>query len=161
MSEFKVRPIQPEDDEKIAAVIRNVLIEMGVPKVGTAYEDVSLDCMYETYDKNRCIYYVVAKGEEIYGGGGIAPLIGEEETICELQKMYFLSEIRGKGLGKSVIEKCIAFAAEQNYQKCYLETMPYMEAARKLYRKLGFSSLPAPIGNTGHYSCQEWMIKEL
>ena len=75
--------------------------------------------------------------------------------------MYFLDEVRGKGLGKQVIEKCIDFAEKSGYKKIYLETMPYMEAARKLYRRLGFVSLERPMGDTGHYSCQEWMIKEL
>ena len=158
---YKIRPIEPKDDTKIAVVIRSVLVEMGVPKVGTAYEDASLDAMYNTYDKQGCKYFVVVNEDEVLGGGGIAPLEGGDKDICELQKMYFLDEVRGKGLGKQVIEKCIDFAEKSGYKKIYLETMPYMEAARKLYRRLGFVSLERPMGDTGHYSCQEWMIKEL
>jgi len=36
-----------------------------------------------------------------------------------------------------------------------------MKDARKLYAKVGFQSLEKPIGDTGHYSCNVWMIKEL
>jgi putative acetyltransferase len=36
-----------------------------------------------------------------------------------------------------------------------------MEAASRLYRKNGFVNLEKPLGNTGHYSCNVWMIKEL
>ena len=32
-----IREIQKEDNEQVAAVIRQVLIELNVPKVGTAY----------------------------------------------------------------------------------------------------------------------------
>ena len=48
-----IREIEPDDDPKIAQAIRSVLIEMGVPKVGTAYEDKALDCMTETYNQPR------------------------------------------------------------------------------------------------------------
>ncbi|WP_103071471.1 GNAT family N-acetyltransferase [Aquimarina sediminis] len=162
MSDLKIRPIQLEDNKAIAKVIRDVLIEMGVPKVGTAYEDKSLDSMFETYKQPGMGYYVVEEGGRVLGGAGIAPLDGVESIrVCELQKMYFLQETRGKGIGFRMINRCLDYAKKEGYTKCYLETMPYMEAARKLYRKVGFKSLEEPIGNTGHYSCQEWMIKDL
>ena len=46
---YTIREIQPNDNQQIAKVIREVLIEMGVPKVGTAYEDAALDMMFETF----------------------------------------------------------------------------------------------------------------
>lgn len=161
MSIIKIRPIRPDDNKSIAQIIRSVLIEMGVPKVGTAYEDESLDMMYETYAKEKSVFYVAEEQHKIIGGAGIAQLEGGEEGICELQKMYFLPEARGKGLGMQMIHKCLDFAKEQGFKRCYLETMPYMKAARKLYQKVGFTSIDAPLGDTGHYSCQAWMIKDL
>lgn len=162
MSNIKIRSIQQQDNELVARLIRDVLTEMGVPKIGTAYEDKSLDAMYETYDHPKMEYYVVVENDRIVGGAGIAPLEGETSVpICELQKMYFLPETRGKGIGYKMINKCLDYAKKQGYAKCYLETMPYMQAARKLYHKVGFMALEKPIGDTGHYSCQAWMIKDL
>ncbi len=161
MSTIKIRSVAPEDNKALAQVIRDVLIEMGVPKVGTAYEDEALDMMYETYNEPRKRYFVVEDNGRILGGAGIAQLEKESEDICELQKMYFLQEARGKGLGSEMMNKCLDFAREQGFTRCYLETMPYMEDARKLYGKVGFKSLDKPMGDTGHYSCQAWMIKEL
>ncbi|WP_298315407.1 GNAT family N-acetyltransferase [uncultured Aquimarina sp.] len=161
MSAIKIRSVAPADNKALAQVLRDVLIEMGVPKVGTAYEDEALDMMYETYDAPRKKYYVVEDNGRIIGGAGIGQLENESSEICELQKMYFLPEARGKGLGSQMMNKCLEFAKEQGFTKCYLETMPYMEDARKLYGKVGFTSLDAPMGDTGHYSCQAWMIKEL
>ena len=156
-----IREIELEDNSKIAKAIRSVLIEMGVPKVGTAYEDEALDCMAETYDAPKKIYFVVANANEILGGAGISPLDNYDGNICELQKMYFMPEARGKGLGSDMMAKCLQFAKEAGFDQCYLETLPYMKDARKLYRKVGFESLEKPMGNTGHYSCTEWMIKDL
>ncbi|GAA4274639.1 GNAT family N-acetyltransferase [Aquimarina gracilis] len=161
MEAIKIRTIKREDNQIIAAVIRSVLIEMGVPKVGTAYEDKALDMMFETYGQVRSSYFVIEENGKVIGGGGIAPLENGDADTCELQKMYFLPKARGKGVGHKMINVCLDFAKNQGYVKCYLETMPYMKAARKLYKKMGFVELEAPLGNTGHYSCQAWMIKEL
>ena len=156
-----IREITDADDPKIAAAIRSVLIEFGVPKVGTAYEHVTLDCMTETYNEDRKVYYVVEKGDAIIGGAGISPLDNYEGNVCELQKMYFMPEARGKGIGSAMMTKCLEFAASSGFEQCYLETMPYMDAARKLYRKFGFEGIEQPMGDTGHYSCTVWMIKNL
>ena len=75
--------------------------------------------------------------------------------------MYVLPSARGKGLGTELISKCLKKAKGFGFENCYLETMPYMEAARKLYEKNGFLKLSKPMGNTGHYSCNVWMLKKI
>ena len=156
-----IREIQPEDNQQIAAVIRAVLIELGVPKVGTAYADKALDMMFENYNKPTSAYYVVDFDGKIIGGSGVAQLDNYEGSICEFQKMYFLPEARGLGLGSEMIAICLDKAKKFGFEKCYLETMPYMQSAKALYKKNGFVSLDKPVGDTGHYSCNVWMIKDL
>ena len=158
---YILREIETKDNEQIATVIRDVLIELGVPKVGTAYEDKALDDMTEAYNKSTAAYYVLEYNGKIIGGAGIAQLDNYNGNICEFQKMYFLPEARGLGMGSKMISTCLKKAKELGFEKCYLETMPYMEAARALYKKNGFTSLDKPVGNTGHYSCNVWMIKNL
>ncbi|MCH3882592.1 GNAT family N-acetyltransferase [Tenacibaculum aquimarinum] len=159
--DFIIREIQQKDNPEIANVIRSVLVEFGAPKIGTAYEDKATDKMFENYQKPRSSYFVIEHKNKIVGGVGIALLDNFEGETCELQKMYFLPITRGKGLGSKLITKCLEKAKVLNYTHCYLETMPYMDAARALYKKNGFINLDKPMGNTGHYSCNVWMIKEL
>ena len=161
MNPIIIREIQKHDNEAVAAIVRNVLMEMGAPKVGTAYADPQLDFMFEAYAVPKAVYFVIEKNERIIGLAGIGPLENEVETICELQKMYFLPEARGLGLGFQMMQKCLQSAKDFGYKKCYLETMPYMEDAQKLYKKVGFEYLCEPLGNTGHTSCPVWMIKQL
>ncbi len=158
---YTIREIKPEDNKQVAKIIRDVLIEFGAPKAGTAYEDKALDFLYEAYNKPKSAYFVVVINNQIIGGAGIMKLQNSEDTICELQKMYFSSEARGKGIGAEMMETCLKKALDFGFGKCYLETLPYMEGARKLYQKTGFKSLDAPLGDTGHYSCTMWMIKYL
>lgn len=156
-----IRLIEKKDNPEIAKVIRSVLVDLNVPKVGTAYADKALDSMYETYQKPRAAYFVVVQDDTILGGAGVAQLDNFEGNICELQKMYFLTQARNKGIGSQMMEFCIAKAREFNFDKIYLETMDNMDEAQKLYKKAGFKYLQGPIGNTGHFSCPIQMLKEL
>ncbi len=158
---MRIRYIEKSDNTKIAAVIRKVIIEMGAPKTGIAYEDQELDAMFEAYEKDRFIYFVVENAKQIFGGAGIAPLKNGDPLICELQKMYFLPEARGKGLGKQMIQRCIDFAKVSNFKLCYIETMQNMKDAQKLYIKTGFKYIYHSFGNTGHSSCPIRMLKTL
>jgi putative acetyltransferase len=97
------------------------------------------------------------------GGIGYSRLKGTtpEEAICELQKLYFLPELRGKGLAKQMLALCIERAAELGFRQMYLESIPAMEAAINLYVKFGFRRLSGPMGNTGHTACPVHMLREL
>ena len=153
-----IRPIEKRDNLQVAKVIRSVLVDFGVPKVGTAYADVSLNSMFENYQQKNAAYFVVEENGVVIGGGGIALLDNYNGNVCELQKMYFLPVARGRGLGTQMIDLCLQKAKEMGYEKCYLETMSYMEAAQKLYKNYGFQYLDGPMGDTGHYSCGVHMI---
>jgi len=156
-----IREIQKEDNQQIASVIREVFISENYPKTGTAFADIQLDFLYETYNNHRSIYYIIQDEGKIFGGGGIQQLENTTENICELQKMYFLQEARNKGIGFQLIQKCIEKAIEFEYEKCYLETLPSMIAAQNLYKKVGFKYIDSPLGNTSHTTCSIWMIKSL
>ena len=161
MVNWLIRAIKEEDNQDVASLIRSVFDEMEIPKVGTAYEDPYLDLMFEEYSKPKSVYFVVENDGEIVGCAGIAPLENGDHEICELQKMYFLPKTRGLGIGTQMMEKCLEQARAFGFKKCYIETMPFMHAAQKLYKKSGFEYLDAPMGNTGHCSCPVWMLKVL
>lgn len=158
---LQIRPVKLQDNSKLAETIRTVLIELGVPKVGTAYADTSLDFMYETYRASNESYFVITDGNRIVGGAGIAPLANYEGNTCELQKMYLLAEVRGLGYGMQLIQTCLDFAFAAGFEDVYLETMPYMKNAQKLYAKAGFEYIDAPLGNTGHSACPIYMLRKL
>ena len=161
MKNWIIRTIKKEDNQEVAQLIRSVFDELEIPKVGTAYEDPYLDLMFEEYNKPQSVYFVVVNKGKIVGCAGVAPLENGVPEICELQKMYFLPETRGLGIGAQMMQKCLEQARIFGFEKCYIETMPFMHAAQKLYKKTGFAYLDAPMGNTGHNSCPVWMLKDL
>ena len=153
-----IRLIQQTDNPETARIIREVLTEFEVPKKGSVYEDISLDTMFEAYDKPRHAYFILEENGKILGGAGIAPLKNSDENICELQKMYFSAEGRNRGWGEKMMQTCLQFSKQNGYSGCYLETLPFMKDARKLYEKSGFKNFGAPLGNTGHFACNVWMF---
>jgi len=161
MKALQIRLIQPGDNTFLAEIIRRVLAEFEAPAKGTAAEDSSLDRMYETYTVPGSAYFVLVEGSRVLGGCGFARLEGGDPDTCELQKMYLLEEARGRGAGRMLLEACLNYARENAYKGCYLETLPYMQKARELYLASGFVTLSARLGNTGHFSCDIWMYKEL
>jgi hypothetical protein len=48
LDSWRIRLVEQDDNKDLAKVLRNVLLEMGVPKVGTAYADPELDAIYES-----------------------------------------------------------------------------------------------------------------
>lgn len=156
--EYSIRIIEPQDNHALALVVRNTLAEFRANKPGTVYFDPTTDALYEVFQKPRSIYYVVLKDDKIIGGGGIYPTDGLPGDTCELVKMYLLPEARGLGLGRLLIEKCLQFAKGSGYKNVYLETMPELKNALKVYEKMGFKYLAGPMGNSGHFGCELWMM---
>lgn len=160
---YQIRTIQIQDNPSIAQVIREVSKEFGLaPESGFAVADPILDDLYQVYAQPNAQYWIIEDTNgRIVGGGGLSPLQGDA-TVLEIQKMYFLPELRGLGFAKKILEKCFEFAQKQGFQSCYLETTQDLWQAIKLYEKLGFEHLSQPKGNTGHsHVCEVWMLKTL
>jgi putative acetyltransferase len=109
-----IRPIQKKDNQDTAKMIRYVLVEQNAPKTGTAFEDKALVDLHNAYNKPRAAYFVLIENEEIIGGAGIQAL-DSEETVCELQKMYFHPKARGRGLGERMMKTCLNFAKKKQF----------------------------------------------
>ena len=156
--DFIIRTIEEKDNHDLAAIVKTTLAELGANKPGTVFYDPTTDKLYQLFQKTGSVYYVALKNNELVGGGGIYPTAGLPTGTCELVKMYLLPEARGFGLGKKLIDKCLAFAKDAGYQNVYLETMPELKKALKVYEKMGFRYLDKPMGNSGHFGCDLWMM---
>jgi putative acetyltransferase len=158
---FSLRPIRPDDDAAVAAIIRTVMPEFGAGGPGFAIHDAEVGHMSRAYAIPGAAYYVVVRNDVIEGGGGVAALAGGDPDVCELRKMYFLPSLRGLGAGRALILNCLNAARAFGYRRCYLETLAGMDGAQRLYESAGFQRIAAPMGGTGHYSCDRYYIRDL
>jgi len=156
-----IRALRKEDNPLLAKIVKDTLAELGANHPNTVYYDPTTDTLFEVFQTPGSKYFLAEIDGEMVGGGGIYPTDGLDDDTCELVKMYLLPQARGHGLGRLLIEKCIEAAREIGYKKIYLETMPELKQAMKVYEKFGFKYLTGPMGNSGHTGCSMWMLKEL
>lgn len=158
---LELRPIRPADRAGVARLIRTVMPKFGAKGPGFAILDPEVDDMYGAYRGPKAAYWVLARGKEIVGGAGFAPLVGGDAKTCELRKMYFMPEVRGLGLGQTLLHRCLEGAKKARFRVMYIETLGNMTAARALYERNGFTPLERPLGDTGHFGCNAFYTKTL
>lgn len=156
-----IRKITKEDNPLVAKLIRDVFDEHRVNPAGTVYVDPTTDALFELHQVKDAFLYVVELNGKIVGSCGIFPTEGLPSGCAEIVKFYFLKEARGKGLGKKIFKICLNEAKKLGYTEIYLESLPEFATAIDMYKKLGFSQLSSPLGNSGHYGCNIWMKKEI
>jgi putative acetyltransferase len=159
--EIIFRKIEKKDNKRIAELIRKVMVEFDIARPGTVYFDPTTDDLFALFEKPGSVYWVAEEGGVLLGGCGIYPTPGLPEGYAELVKFYLSSESRGKGIGRDLMEKAIESAKEMGYTRVYLESMPELNKAISLYERAGFKFIPAQLGNSGHFGCDIWMVREL
>lgn len=157
----RYRKLEKKDNPFISGIIKRALEEHGVAKPGTVYTDPTTDDLYSLFDRPDAYYFVAEENGQIIGGCGVFPTIGLPTGCAELVKLYVSKEGRGKGVGYALLEKCALVTGELGYKELYLETLPELSRAVSLYHRSGYKDLSGPLGDSGHFACSIWMLKEL
>lgn len=161
LQQIQIRNIEPRDNRELAIIVRDTLTEFGANVPGTVYFDPTTDALFELFQTPRSAYFIAEIEGKMLGGGGIYPTEGLPSNTCELVKMYLLPEARGLGLGRTLVEQCMQTAREYGFEQMYLETLPELKQAVKMYEKFGFQTLCSPMGDSKHFGCGLWMLKKL
>lgn len=155
-----IRPITEQDNAAMAKLIRNSFCENKIDHLdGVSLHDPELDQLSQTYQKLGASYWVAELDGKIVGGAGFAPLYGVNDT-CELQKLFFSRHVKGMGLGRRMLAHILSQAKSMKYTFCYLETLNELKDAVKLYEAFDFQ-YTTKLGNTGHNSCDIYMLNRL
>lgn len=161
LDEVTIRRLEAKDNAGMAQIIRSCLTEFGVDKPGTVFTDPTTDDLHRLFRQDGSWYFIAEHEGRMLGGGGIFPSAGLPSDTCELVKMYLVPDAREIGLGWKLIGCCIEKARSLGYGRMYIETMPELKKAISVYRKFGFREIPGPMGDTGHFGCDVWMLLDL
>jgi putative acetyltransferase len=155
------RNIEERDNKELAGLIRTVFREFKIDRPGTVYFDPTTDNLYELFKTPGSVYWIAEENGIMAGGCGIYPTPALPEGCAELVKFYLLPQFRSKGIGRVLMEKCFESAQGMGYKQLYLESLPELSKAVSMYIKAGFSHIPHALGNSGHFGCNIWMVKDL
>lgn len=146
---IQIRPIQPHETDEAKYVIFKVAYEV-FKEASTLEESIAkysvqetlrdLDDIPKNYFENGGTFLVTVNDGHIIGTGAIRFL---EKDVCELKRMWLLTEYHGQGLGYRMIQELFSIAREKGYKLMRLETDRIFQAqAVAFYTKLGFYEIP-------------------
>jgi len=155
------RNIKKDDNKELAGLIRSVFREFRIDRPGTVYFDPTTDNLFDLFSTGGSVYWIAEEDGRMIGGCGVFPTPGLPQGCAELVKFYLLAPWRGRGIGRTLMERCFESASQLGYIQLYLESLPELEKAVSMYVKSGFRHIPHALGNSGHFGCNIWMIKDL
>ncbi len=69
---------------------------------------------------------------------GSVTIVEASHDSAQLRWLLLHSDLRGKGLGRFLVDEALRFCREQNYRSVFLWTEASLVAAAGLYRSVGF-----------------------
>ena len=154
----RIRPIEARDDPVVAGIIESVLTSFELERYIPEQPNMSI-----AFARAGAEFFVLDCDGRVLGCGGFEPLpsMAADGRTCELQKMYLLPELRGRGVGRQFLQFLLGRMAAAGYARVYLVTSTKMLAAQALYRSLGFRELEEKIGDAEPGGCDRHFIREL
>ena len=86
--------------------------------------------------KGGALFLAIMEGKP---AGCIAYQPLNEETVCEMKRMFVPPAFRGQGIGERLALKALEIAEQRGYKKMVLDTLERLQPAIRLYEKLGFT----------------------
>jgi len=122
-------PLAAEHAEGYRRLVVSVLREFGFT------EDAELDAdLRDPVGMYVAAWVALADGEV----AGSVALEDAEPGEVMLKRMYLRPDLRGRGVGRRLLELALARARREGYARVLLDTTDAMVAARRLYESAGF-----------------------
>ena len=124
------------DVPHIVALVRETLAEFGLRFGEGSKTDEELERLPGSYEAAGGAFWVAVDGDgRMLGTAGVSPVA---PGTFELRKMYLRGEARGLGLGKRLLDGCVAWTRAHGGQRLVLDTTEQMTRAIRFYEANGF-----------------------
>ncbi|HSM71964.1 MAG TPA: GNAT family N-acetyltransferase [Anaerolineales bacterium] len=146
---MEIRPIKEHEIPEAKHVIFTVAyaifggadtLEESIARHSAQGKLSEMDDVRASYFDRGGTFLVTLDDDRIIGTGAVRFL---EDGVCELKRMWLLTEYHGQGLGYRMMQELLAFAKQKNYRIMRLETDPLIQTrAFGFYKRLGFNEIP-------------------
>src|SRR5262245_17021869 len=129
-----VDAIDPLMIESARTLFREYQQSIGVDLCFQNFE-TELQMLPGDYARPRGRLLLAMDGDVVAGCVAMRPVT---DDTCEMKRLYVRPDYRATGLGRQLAERIISEAGLAGYRSMYLDTLPIMQSAQRLYESLGF-----------------------
>lgn len=147
MDGFTIRPVRPEDHERLGDLTAAAYLDDGLLDLGA--EDPYLEVLRDVGRRAEHAEVLVAVDPDGLVLGGVA-FVGApgpfadiaRDGEAEFRTLAVAPTARGRGVGTPLVRECIDRAQALGRRRVVLSTQPMMQAAHRVYEGFGFTRAP-------------------
>lgn len=159
---MKLVKLKSEDISTVQQLAREIWEEHYLPIIGQQQIDYMLDLFYSTEkiqkELEEGVYWEILYLENEAIGYLVCEV--EEENI-QLSKLYLKSKVRGRGLGKFLIDRAIEIAKENNKNSIRLNVNKNNTQSIAFYERVGFLKVEEGVFDIGNGYFMDDFIYEM
>lgn len=132
----------PGEKKKLEQLLKQytTFIKQSLLKYKVVIDPVSLEGLNEednnqVYGQSNCCFLIAYFQNRPAGCGAIKRI---RQSTCEMKRLFVRPELRGKGIGRFLVESLMDKARDMDYRFLRLSTHSFMDRAVKVYRMMGF-----------------------
>lgn len=139
---FTILPVSTSDDlETVKTLFRAYVDWLGIDLSYQGFEQELSGMPGKYAPPSGALYLAKEPGGAHLGCVGLRALGGD--GACEMKRLYVLPAGRGRGVGSALIDRVLEAARQAGYREMFLDTLPSMTGAIKLYKSAGFEETAA------------------
>ncbi len=124
--------------EVARGLVREYQAALGVDLSFQSFE-AELQNLPGDYARPRGCLLLAFGNHDPAGCVAMRPLTGD---TCEMKRLYVRPAYRTAGVGRHLVQRVIAEARAAGYRTMYVDTLPVMTGAQRLYETVGFRDVP-------------------
>ena len=97
--------------------------------------DADLTRIEDAYMRSGGAFWVLVDGDRVVGTVAVVP---HSPSEVEIKRVYLDASLRGKGVGRKLVEHAIAWAVERGHTRAALWSDVKFTRAHAMYERLGF-----------------------
>lgn len=135
----RIRPALPEEMDLVRELFREYQQGLGIDLCFQSFAE-ELAGLPGRYGPPQGA--ILLADDEAGAVAGVVAVRALDPYTAEMKRLYVRPARHGEGLGRALAEAAIDTARRRGYSRLRLDTLPAMETAITLYRRLGFAEIP-------------------
>lgn len=131
----QIRAALPEEMTVVRELFREYQVSLNVDLCFQSFDEELASLPGKYAPPQGAILFAESEHGVIHG---VVAMRALDPFTAEMKRLYVRPSAQGMGLGRALAEALIDTARRRGYSRLRLDTLPFMESAISLYRRLGF-----------------------